>query len=1405
MSTVAQGASAQSAPLPTSTSVTANDEPVELPDHVLGALTQATPLARPAVPQVVEPPLTLTIVLRYRDRAGLESFVRQLDSQPVRSRVYLRPTEVGDRFGPSQAEYDAVLAYLQAFGFTLVEGSANRLTLTVQGPRRAAERAFSVAIGDYSLGGHTFHANTTNPRLPGRIGRLIQAVVGLSDLARPMPHLASAAAAEVDEVPVAPVGAAEPQPAATPAVSPAHNPMAIAAAYNFQGTGATGVGQKIGLLEFDTYNHTQSPNDIQLWLANQSLPATRINQLTEVALNGGVTTPASGEVEVLLDVAVVMGMAPGASYILYIGPNGTTSFQQMFNRMVSDNVDTISNSWGYCEFQTNRADVDSIDAILLGAAGQGISVFSSSGDTGADCIGNSTTNLDVPADAPNGISVGGTNLQVSGGSYSSESWWGSGVSSASCCGGFGVSGGGTGFGSADPGVLRPPFQNGFTGSSTRSVPDVAADADPNTGITLCIHNSCAGGGLTGGTSMAAPIWASGMALINQTLGHRVNNLNTALYSIGGGAGFHHPTSMTGPSNDFAHLGLGSLDLGALSVALGGVNLPTFTPTPAPTANPGDNSAVVASPVNVTATANAPAVPTAGFFNTGTNTWTAAAGYTIRELTTNTTFTLPSSGGCSAIAPPNGCNFNFPAVTAPPSGSLVLLYRMFHSGVGFGATVTVNINVSGTPTSTSTPTNMPANSPTNTPTRTPTNTATNTPTNTLTPTPTSSSTNTSTNTPTATPSPLPPGQSQIINFDDIAGACSFGTANPLRSEAQGAGLTFAGGGAVLNQGCTGFGVTGFSGTNFLVFSPSQTLQDSSHPSLPETVTFPSAASQVSIRVAGTGGVAVTLTARDGNGTVVATSNPLSLSTAMQLLSVSGVGIRSVTLSTTSASYLIQADDLSWTAAAAPTATSTPTNTPTNTPTSTPTLTLFGHVSLPAARGPTPGPLPSPGTAGWITELFRGAAGGIAVYPAGSAPAATPIATFSVTTDDRGDFSVVLTGFAPGTYDVGVKGSNTLENRRQSINPSASSSGNRFDFGQLAIGDVNGDNHIIIQDLSAALPLGACAPAAGYNKFADITNSGCVTIADLSAELPLGRAGPVMSLTPQVGFQAVTAAQPAASATPTPAATRATGVRAQGARDLLSFGPLTIRDVDGIVSIAVLDFSAALPIELGNPMLASLNPAASDVLALQAPAVGTATPRIVLNAVSQPATPGGGFAIDLNVDTGGQSVDAVLAIIDYDPTRLQLVDAVGSPIPFGGMVDAVQPARPGTIPSGFTFVGDNDLVSQTATDNRIAYSALDIERSIVSGTSTVGTLYFKLLAPSSEATVRVFRDASSEVLRSDLVSHGVYLNAAIADAVACLGACPSLMPGSGATRSPTVRATFTSTPPPTSTPSRSPTLG
>jgi len=319
--------------------------------------------------------------------------------------------------------------------------------------------------------------------------------------------------------------------------------------------GIDGSGQTIGLLEFDTFNKS----DIADYLALVGRPAADVNLLSQVHVNGGAQLGPE-ESEVLIDIIAAMSNARGAKVVVYDAPfNGVrTSFQTLFNRMISDGVTVISNSWVYCEDQTSAADAQSIDSVLASAAAAGITVLNSTGDFGSACVNGSGDTISVPADSPHATAVGGTSLTTGPAStYGSELFW-NGVNGTppTGAGGFGVS----------RFFTRPAYQNSFTNSPRRSVPDVSVNGDPATGIEICQADAggCPTGASYGGTSLSAPIWAAFVALLNQAQGQNLGELNPLLYPLGNTNAFHTAASM---GSDFQHVGLGSPNLNLIHRAL----------------------------------------------------------------------------------------------------------------------------------------------------------------------------------------------------------------------------------------------------------------------------------------------------------------------------------------------------------------------------------------------------------------------------------------------------------------------------------------------------------------------------------------------------------------------------------------------------------------------------------------------------------------------------------------------------------------------------------------------------------------------------------------------------------------------------------------------------------------------
>lgn len=551
-------------------SATKTDSLVRLPGHVLPALAKTKAVASPSKAATDEP-LTLTIVLKRDDQVGFNRYLREAyDPKSPNYRQFLTQSELSDRFGPSREAYDEVQSYLQENGFALVEGSANRLTLTVRGTRAQTERAFAIRIGDYKVGDKTFHANDNDPALPKQIVSRVAGVTGLSSLAKPHHFKDAIAGAAAVLKCVACYAGQDAQTMQSSSFDLAQ--CATAKKLNLTYNAGTfscvdppnpgdwrfvdGAGQTVGILAFDTFN----VSDVSDYLTLIGAEPSRINNLGQVHINGGAI-PGPDQAEVLLDINTVMSLAPAAQVVVYDSPfTGAGSFQALFNAMINDGVDVISNSWAYCEDQTTLADVQSIELILQNAAAAGISVFNASGDTGSTCLDGAANTVAVPASSPSATAVGGTSLTTKPGpTYGTEVWWnGLGDKPPTGQGGFGVS----------RFFSRPSYQDGFTASAMRSVPDVVANADPASGVIICQESAggCPNGLFYGGTSNAAPIWAAFAALLNQALGGNLGALNPVLYPLANTNAFNPPLSM---GSDFARVGLGSPNLNVMKLLLAG--------------------------------------------------------------------------------------------------------------------------------------------------------------------------------------------------------------------------------------------------------------------------------------------------------------------------------------------------------------------------------------------------------------------------------------------------------------------------------------------------------------------------------------------------------------------------------------------------------------------------------------------------------------------------------------------------------------------------------------------------------------------------------------------------------------------------------------------------------------------
>ena len=486
---------------------------LSLPAHslALGALSSRTDIH-------------VDVTLKLPDPSAVTSFIASLsDRHSANFHHFLGPGQFGQLFGPSLSEVAAVEAVLRSDGLHPGPVTSDRLTIPLTAPASVIDRAFHVDLVRFRLpSGRTAFTTMSPPSISAAVAPDVEGVIGLSDLVQPQ-SLAirsriSREAASRSSGDVHPMTAG-PTPCAAASVENEYGSLTadqLASEYGFDplySLGDFGQSVNVALVELEP----NSPSDIAAYQACYGTSAT-VNY-TEV--DGGAGS-GLGTGEAALDIEDVIGLAPQATIDVYQGPNGgDQDTLDVYSAIVNaDSDQVVSTSWGQCELDSDSSLVSSERTLFEQAATQGQTVFAAAGDAGStDCYGDSgtsngsTLSVDDPASQPYVIGVGGTSI-----SGDSETVWndsdgagGGGVSMTWCMPSYQDN-------SAIPGLIGPYSETdsadcGSTTPYLRQVPDVSADADPETGYTIYYSG---GWGAVGGTSAAAPLWAAAAALIDSS-------------------------------------------------------------------------------------------------------------------------------------------------------------------------------------------------------------------------------------------------------------------------------------------------------------------------------------------------------------------------------------------------------------------------------------------------------------------------------------------------------------------------------------------------------------------------------------------------------------------------------------------------------------------------------------------------------------------------------------------------------------------------------------------------------------------------------------------------------------------------------------------------------------------------
>lgn len=558
--------------------------------------------AFPAVHTVVDTgavaasqPLTIQVWLRP-NLAGATAFADAVTAPGnAEFHHFLSPDAYTARFGPSAAQAAAVASWLTASGLTRVRASSGRDYVSATGPVSTVQTAFHVRINNYRVSSATgtpttIQSNDRDVSVPAALAPDVLGITGLTTVPPIVPRATLPPTSATARTTATVSNCVQYWGQQVRTFHPAYHGLTegglpvcgysadqIRAAYGATWTD-TGAGQTVALTEDETPDAMfQTLTD---YAKHNHLPAPKPTQFREQQVGGGGTCTApshdsahdlaqpavSDEQE--MDSEAVYAMAPNASQLMVIG-SGCDENQALLNAtdavLTGDghhpSASIVSNSW---QIPTGSVSMQTVHAMDLRAAGEGVGMYFASGDT---------PGLTATDDDPYVTAVGGTTLGMGAkdnrlfetgwsddnGFAADGTWTDQGIGDGS--------GGGTSVVYGQPayqkGVVPASMSQVRIGTRTavdRAVPDLAADGDPDTGMLTGYRQSLGNGKpgpyqtvVNAGTSLACPLVAGLVADAQQGQPTPFGFINPLLYRLTGTTAFHDalPVTASTPSPDRA--------------------------------------------------------------------------------------------------------------------------------------------------------------------------------------------------------------------------------------------------------------------------------------------------------------------------------------------------------------------------------------------------------------------------------------------------------------------------------------------------------------------------------------------------------------------------------------------------------------------------------------------------------------------------------------------------------------------------------------------------------------------------------------------------------------------------------------------------------------------------------------
>jgi Tectonin domain/Pro-kumamolisin, activation domain len=541
--------------------------PLARPDYDRGAAPESLPMQR--------------ILLVLQRAPEQETALRQLlDDQQNKSspnyHAWLTPEQFGQRFGPADADVQAVTGWLTSQGFQVDRVAAGQTVIEFSGTAALVHRALHTEIHKFVVNGEEHWANVSDPQIPAALAPVVAGIASLNNFPRkPLYRRAGTFARSKATGEVRPLFTFTPPGQST---MYALGPTDFAIIYNVP-SNVDGTGQTIAVVAQSNIHLSDVTDFRQIF----GLPPNNPN----IILNGpdpGVVSPDEGEA--VLDAEWSGAVAKNATIDLVVSESTLSSAGVDLSAayIVDNNIAPIaSDSYGDCESDLGAGGSSFYNSLWQQAAAQGITVLVAAGDNGsAACDGAAGERaasfglaVNGIASTPFNVALGGTDFddasnpttywnatnspttQASAKSYIPETTWNNSCAASGsltgCVPPLASDGSDLAAGGGGPSgeYAKPAWQTGtgVPSDGARDVPDVslfAGNGNNGSFYVVCQADANTGGNTSscdlnspyldfqgvGGTSVSAQAFASIMALVDQRTGGRQGNANYVLYELG---------------------------------------------------------------------------------------------------------------------------------------------------------------------------------------------------------------------------------------------------------------------------------------------------------------------------------------------------------------------------------------------------------------------------------------------------------------------------------------------------------------------------------------------------------------------------------------------------------------------------------------------------------------------------------------------------------------------------------------------------------------------------------------------------------------------------------------------------------------------------------------------------------